>query len=189
MICVCAALLDCFEGPVCNPNWGQLRNASYHVRPRTDSAGIAISNEGEVSSSAAKITLQSSAPHEDFADLAADVAAATGMDDSKVSLAVKDTHAVRWCRRAWLPMSARRWAKSGRLCGSWALAEPRDLQSRAATICCRAIFGITDERDTGRPYARQPSLQSQRWAHPFPREPINACIMAHCPITTVCGAS
>ena len=60
-----------------------------------DSAGIAIyGDEGEVSSSAAKITLQSSAPHEDFADLAADVAAATGMDDSKVSLAVKDTHAV-----------------------------------------------------------------------------------------------
>ena len=60
-----------------------------------DSAGIAIyGDEGEVSSSAAKITLQSNAPHEDFADLAADVAAATGMDDSKVSLAVKDTHAV-----------------------------------------------------------------------------------------------
>lgn len=60
-----------------------------------DSAGIAIyGDEGEVSSSAAKITLQSNAPHEDFADLAADVAAATGTDDSKVSLAVKDTHAV-----------------------------------------------------------------------------------------------
>ena len=60
-----------------------------------DSAGIAIyGDEGEVSSSAAKITLQSNAPYEDFADLAADVAAATGMDDSKVSLAVKDTHAV-----------------------------------------------------------------------------------------------
>ena len=60
-----------------------------------DSAGIAIyGDEGGVSSSAAKITLQSNAPHEDFADLAADVAAATGMDDSKVSLAVKDTHAV-----------------------------------------------------------------------------------------------
>ena len=60
-----------------------------------DSAGIAIyGDEGEVSSSAAKITLQSNAPHKDFADLAADVAAATGMDDSKVSLAVKDTHAV-----------------------------------------------------------------------------------------------
>ena len=60
-----------------------------------DSAGIAIYvDEDEVSSSAAKITLQSNAPHKDFADLAADVAAATGMDDSKVSLAVKDTHAV-----------------------------------------------------------------------------------------------
>ena len=60
-----------------------------------DSAGIAIyGDESEVSSSAAKITLQSNAPHKDFADLAADVAAATGMDDSKVSLAVKDTHAV-----------------------------------------------------------------------------------------------
>ena len=60
-----------------------------------DSAGIAIyGDEGEVSSSATKITLQSNAPHEDFVDLAADVAAATGMDDSKVSLAVKDTHAV-----------------------------------------------------------------------------------------------
>ena len=60
-----------------------------------DSAGIAIYvDEDEVSSSAAKITLQSNAPHKDFADLAADVAAATSMDDSKVSLAVKDTHAV-----------------------------------------------------------------------------------------------
>ena len=60
-----------------------------------DSAGIAIyGDDGEVSSSAAKITLQSSAPHEDFADLAVDVAAATGIDESKVSLAVKDTHAV-----------------------------------------------------------------------------------------------
>ncbi len=60
-----------------------------------DSAGIAIYvDEDEVSISAAKITLQSNAPYKDFADLAADVAAATGMDDSKVSLAVKDTHAV-----------------------------------------------------------------------------------------------
>ena len=41
-----------------------------------------------------KFTLQSNAPHEDFAELAADMAAATGIDDSKVSLAVKDTHAV-----------------------------------------------------------------------------------------------
>ena len=60
-----------------------------------DSAGIAIyGGDGEVSSSATKITLQSNAPHEDFAELAADMAAATDMDDSKVSLAVKDTHAV-----------------------------------------------------------------------------------------------
>ena len=60
-----------------------------------DSAGIAVyGDESEVGSSATKITLQSSAPHEDFADLAADVAAATGIDESKVSLAVKDTHAV-----------------------------------------------------------------------------------------------
>ena len=60
-----------------------------------DSAGIAIyGDDGEVSNSAAKFTLQSNAPHKDFADLAADVAAATGIDDSKVSLAVKDTHAV-----------------------------------------------------------------------------------------------
>ena len=60
-----------------------------------DSAGIAIyGDEGGFSSSAAKITLQSNVPHEDFADLAADVAVTTGMDDNKVSLAVKDTHAV-----------------------------------------------------------------------------------------------
>ena len=60
-----------------------------------DSAGIAIyGGDGEVSSSTTKFTLQSSAPHEDFANLAADMAAAAGMDDSKVLLAVKDTHAV-----------------------------------------------------------------------------------------------
>ena len=60
-----------------------------------DSAGIAIyGGDGEVSSSTTKFTLQSNAPHQDFADLAADMAAATDMDDSKVSLAVKDTHAV-----------------------------------------------------------------------------------------------
>ena len=60
-----------------------------------DSAGIAIyGGDGEVSSSTTKFTLQSNAPHEDFAELAADMAAATDMDDSKVSLAVKDTHAV-----------------------------------------------------------------------------------------------
>ncbi len=60
-----------------------------------DSAGIAIyGGDGEVSNSMTKFTLQSNAPHEDFAELAADMAAATGMDDSKVSLAVKDTHAV-----------------------------------------------------------------------------------------------
>ncbi len=60
-----------------------------------DSAGIAIyGGDGEVSSSTTKFTLQSTAPHEDFAELAADMAAATDMDDSKVSLAVKDTHAV-----------------------------------------------------------------------------------------------
>ncbi len=60
-----------------------------------DSAGIAIyGGDDEVDSSAAKITLQSNAPHEDFVGLAADVATATDVDDSKVSLAVKDTHAV-----------------------------------------------------------------------------------------------
>ncbi len=60
-----------------------------------DSAGIAIyGGDGEVSSSTTKFTLQSNAPHQDFAELAADMAAATDMDDSKVSLAVKDTHAV-----------------------------------------------------------------------------------------------
>ena len=60
-----------------------------------DSAGIAIyGGDGEVSSSTTKFTLQSNAPHKDFAELAADMAAATDMDDSKVSLAVKDTHAV-----------------------------------------------------------------------------------------------
>ena len=60
-----------------------------------DSAGIAIyGGDGEVSSSTTKFTLQSNAPHQDFAELAADMAAATSIDDSKVSLAVKDTHAV-----------------------------------------------------------------------------------------------
>ena len=60
-----------------------------------DSAGIAIyGGDGEVSSSTTRFTLQSNAPHQDFAELAADMAAATDMDDSKVSLAVKDTHAV-----------------------------------------------------------------------------------------------
>ena len=60
-----------------------------------DSAGIAIyGGDGEVSSSTTKFTLQSNAPHQDFAELAADMAAATDMDDSKVSLAVNDTHAV-----------------------------------------------------------------------------------------------
>ena len=60
-----------------------------------DSAGIAIyGGDVEVSSSMTKFTLQSNAPHQDFAELAADMAAATDMDDSKVSLAVKDTHAV-----------------------------------------------------------------------------------------------
>ena len=43
--------------------------------------------------------------NEDFADLAGD-AAATGMDDNKASLAVKDTHACLRCQQ--LPMSARR---------------------------------------------------------------------------------
>ena len=60
-----------------------------------DSAGIAIyGGDGEVSSSTTKITLQSNSPHADFIDLTADVAAATGVDDSKISLTFKDTHAV-----------------------------------------------------------------------------------------------
>ena len=60
-----------------------------------DSAGIAIyGGDGEVSSNTTKITLQSNSPHEDFIDLMADVAAATGIDDSKLSLTFKDTHAV-----------------------------------------------------------------------------------------------
>ncbi len=60
-----------------------------------DSAGIAIySGDGEFRSSATKLTLQSNAPDKDFVDLAADIKAEVETNQSKISLTIKDTHAV-----------------------------------------------------------------------------------------------
>ena len=60
-----------------------------------DSAGIAIyGSDNEVNGRVAKITLQSHAADDDFADLAAEVAAVIDADFGTVSLAVRDTHAV-----------------------------------------------------------------------------------------------
>ena len=134
------------------------------------------------------------APHQDFAELAADVAAATSIDDSKVSLAVKDTHAVLTVPagitadvRASLGEirpTVRIMSVGGAIEIYKEVGLPRSVAERFSVSQMRGTHGIGHTR------MATESAVTTMGAHPFLREPINAsCIMAHYPITTVCGAN